>query len=476
MTDSSKSEIEKLSKENFNLKLRLHYFEEQQQQNSSTMSNSPSKPFPTEDDAQLQHYRKLVEDAKTIISDLQDTLSQTQEDLLFATNEAEDFRQENAQIKRQLEQDSQISRDLALRTDELAELQSKMKSTEMDMAEMQRELQDFKIMENELAQVKQALRQSKASELEVLQLKREVQGLKTAEEELKRTLQHETELRRDLQQQNSRPAASQPASQELKQAQLEISELKRSLQQAKSSELEVLELRRALQQAKPSDFQMAELKRAQQQAQESQLEVIELRRALRNKTSTPPPSRSDDQQEEVLQQRVKQAEARCAALKQALSSQQAQHDQQIQRLLADHEAKLKEKPTPSSTVWEQAALRFTGTTDCNALVDFIHDLQTAVREWEVAATEVTGGRIVDPHTLQKLVQAAPQRKQQQHNLPSIQRVEMAEDMLREATERLERLEGSRKFKWEDALQRASALERENKKLQAELRKQYNNKT
>lgn len=473
MTDS-KSEIEKLSKENFNLKLRLHYFEEQQQQNSSTMSNSPSKPFPSataEDDAQLQHYRKLVEDAKTIISDLQDTLSQTQEDLLFATNEAEDFRQENAQIKRQLEQYAQqASKDLTLRTDQLAELQSKMKSTEMDMAEMQRELQDFKIMENELAQVKQALRQSKASELEVLELKREVQRLKTAEEDLKRTLQHETELRRDLQQ-HSRPAAtSQPASQELKQAQLEISELKRSLQQAKSSELEVLELRRALQQAKSSEFQVAELKRAQQQAQESQLEVIELRRALRNKTSTPP-SRNDGSQEEVLQQRVKQAEARVAALKQALSSQQSQHDQQIQRLLADHEAKLKEKPT--SSTWEQAALRFTGTTDCNTLVDFIHDLQTEVREWEVAATEVTGGRIVDPHTLQKLVQAAAPRKHQ-HNLPSVQRVEMAEDMLREATERLERLEGSRKFKWEDALQRASALERENKRLQAELRKRYNN--
>lgn len=404
MADSSKSELERLSKENFNLKLRLHYFEERQ--NTSSASASPTRQQAAaaaeEESGQVAHYRNLVEEAKTIISDLQDTLTHTQEELAFATNELEEHREATRQERVQRERD-------------LAQLDA----CRLDLAQAQRELAS----QRDLAS--QAEERSSQHHAQVAELRQALERAKRAgEEELKRAQSEVAELARTAQQ-------SSGAAEELRR---ELSEIKR----ARSTVSSPLPPPPPPPTNDPVKYELAELKRARaEEARRYQQEIAELRSALlASKPQQPSPSASESQ----LFSRLKQAETRISDLKQALVSQQRQHDQELRLARNNPDHHRDDDNDGSTAVWEQLALRCTGSAHPQALLKFIQDLQRTVRDWEqVAERVVPKAKLPTPQSLQQCLDRYVQEPSQKR-LPSLERVEMAENMLREATDRLERLE------------------------------------
>ncbi|KAH9257630.1 hypothetical protein BASA81_004079 [Batrachochytrium salamandrivorans] len=397
MTDSSKSELERLSKENFNLKLRLHYFEEQQ--NTSSTSASPTRQQAAEEESgQVAHYRNLVEEAKAIISDLQDTLTHTQEELAFATNELEEHREATRQERIQRERD-------------LAQLDA----YRLDLAQAQRDL------------ASQAEERSSQHQAEVAELRQALERTKRAgEEELKRARGEVVELARTAQQ-------SSGEAEELRQ---ELNEIKRARSTAPSPPPALTN--------DPVKYELAELKRVRaEEARRYQQEIAELRSAL---LASKRPSPSNPTSESQLFSRLKQAEMRISDLKQALVSQQRQHEQELRlaRTKPSSPSPPNHHDDKDGSIWEQLALRCTGSAHPQALLAFIQDLQRAVRDWELVAERVVPkAKLPTPQSLQQYLARYLQEQQQQSiqkRLPSLERVEMAENMLREATDRLERLE------------------------------------
>jgi hypothetical protein len=72
MDNNPKKEIERLSKENFNLKLRLHYFEQQYGAGGEDFEKQKNE----EEERQI-NYRVLLEEAKLVVAGLQDDLATT---------------------------------------------------------------------------------------------------------------------------------------------------------------------------------------------------------------------------------------------------------------------------------------------------------------------------------------------------------------------------------------------------------------
>jgi hypothetical protein len=462
--NNPKREIERLSKENFNLKLRLHYFEQEQGLNGGGDfdDNDSSRRRHEEEERQI-NYRLLLEEAKSIVAGLK-------EDLNSSRQREERLDAENHRLKSDLER---IQHQLASEEQRRFSIEEELRRQKNDYETALARAHTDRV--GEVTNMREQLRSEQEiryrAESDAKSLRAEVEFLESEKRTgawqsvtIQNQLAKAEEESRHWQQQferlenEKRKGEWQSSNNSKDMAKLEAD--------ARHWRYEAEKLEAEKRRGDWRSSSALELSRAEEEARKWRLEAERLESEKRK-----------GGWEQIAASELSRAEDEARRWK--------NEAEKLERELA--RSTLTSRVTPQgndeSLKWQTFAESVVGEpTDLASFAAYIRSLERQAkrktddaRTWEVFTESLTGARTIESlevyiTDLQGRFERLAKRieSQQQKKPASLQRVQQAEEKLRAATERLERLEGSRKGKLDEYIQRITELEDENRRLLREL--------
>ena len=450
MDNNPKNEVERLSKENFNLKLRLHYFEQQYGAGGEMFDKQKNE----EEERQI-NYRVLLEEAKMVVAGLQ-------EDLTSSRSKNERLEAENRRLEyhaQRLEEQVKAEEEKRLNAERYIENQRIDYENALSKAQSDR-IVEVGSMRDKLAK-EQEIRLR--AEEDALKHRSEVDAL----ENERRSLAWE-----NIQVQNQLTKAEE----ELRTLRAAVDKLenekKRGEWQTATNTSDLTKLQ-------------ADLRHWKYEAERLESEK---RRGDWKTSSSADTSRAEDEARMWRAEAERlEAEKRQGGWQNLAANEIAKLQEELQYWRAEAE-RLRVSNTPGKSLsdelskWQSFARSVTGGS--SDLVTFMAQVRALEHQrkrvddsktWEVFAESLTGSRSIEAleayiGDLQSRFERLAKRVefQQQQKPANLQRVQQAEEKLRAATERLEKMENARKERVDEYVRKIADLEEENRRLVKEL--------
>lgn len=449
--ENPKKEIERLSKENFNLKLRLHYFEQQ-------FGNGGGEEFEkirNEQEERQINYRVLLEEAKTVVAGLQEDVAATRSksDRLEAEHKRLQYHVDRLEEQLKAEEEKRLNAERYIESQRL-DYEDTLAKAQSDKVVEVGELRDKlnKEQEARLRAEEDALRSR--SEIDILENDRR------------------TGAWQSLNLQNQLAKAEEDARHLRAVADKLENEKKRGEWQSSISATDISKLQ-------------GELRHWKYEAEK--LETEKRRGEWRASSSVDTQRAEDEAHKWRVEVERLEAEKRHGGWQNLVAEELAKMEAEL-KYWKDEAERLRSSGTPIAAAseelqkWYGLARSITGkSTDFATFSALVRSMDAQrkrgddAKTWEVFAESITGSRTIEAleayiNDIQSRFERVAKRMefQQQQKPANVHRVQQAEEKLRVATERLEKLENARKERLDEYVRRIAELEDENRRLVKEI--------